>query len=95
MRMSTSRLILLYDHRDCDDKNIAGVYLFRGMLLLALKALTTFLFTPLAVAQLDFIFFLELLIDLLRPIRSFLDCLMGKRTHSGKSRLYPEQFWHS
>lgn len=33
---------------------------------------------PLAVAQLDFIFFLELLIDLLRPITSFLDSLMGK-----------------
>jgi hypothetical protein len=54
------------------------------MLLLALKGLTTFLFIPLAVAQLDFIFFLELLIDLLVPIRSFLDSLMGKRTHSGK-----------
>lgn len=55
------------------------------MLLLALKALTTFLFTPLAVAQLDFTFFLELLIDLLLLIRSFLDSLMGKRTSSGKS----------
>jgi hypothetical protein len=56
---------------------------FGGMLLLALKGLTTFLFIPLAVAQLDFIFFLELLIDLLVPIRSFLDSLMDQlmRTH--------------
>lgn len=48
-------------------------------LLLALEALTAFcVCLPLAVAQLDFIYFSELLIVLLRRIRSFLDSLMGK-----------------